>query len=150
MAFLLLVTWVPAIALLLVQVLFAGNFGFFRTNLYLFPAITLFSFIEAIMVATSMLALSSLSNSSRYVSILYTALIFFTPALFGVLRLVTGSSAISLISFPANLHQVGNAIFRLPLPYDTPWEVSLLMIVGLIVGSVLILERRVRGVEVIV
>jgi ABC-2 type transport system permease protein len=150
MAFLLLVTWVPAIALLIVQVLFAGNFSFFRANLYLFPAITLFSFIEVIMVAASMLALSSLSNSSRYVSILYAALIFFTPALFGVLRVVTGSSAMSLMSFPANLRQVGNAIFRLPLPYDTPWGLSLLMIVGLIAGSGLILERRVRGVEVVV
>ena len=150
MAFLLLVTWVPAIALLIVQVLFAGNFGFLRATLYLFPAITLFSFIEAIMIATSMLALSSLSNNSRYVSSLYAALIFFTPALFGVLRFVTGSSAISLMSFPANLRQVGNAIFRLPLPYDTPWGLSLLMIIALIVGSVVILERRVRGVEVIV
>jgi len=150
MAFLLLVTWVPAIALLIVQVLFAGNFSFFRANLYLFPAITLFSLIEVIMVAASMLALSSLSNSSRYVSILYAALIFFTPALFGVLRVVTGSSAMSLMSFPANLRQVGNAIFRLPLPYDTPWGLSLLMIVGLIAGSGLILERRVRGVEVVV
>ena len=150
MAFLLLVTWVPAIALLIVQILFAGNFSFFRANLYLFPAITLFSFIEVIMVAASMLALSSLTNSSRYVSILYAALIFFTPALFGVLRAVTGSSAMSLMSFPANLRQVGNAIFRLPLPYDTPWGLSLLMILGLIVGSGLILERRVRGVEVIV
>jgi ABC-2 type transport system permease protein len=150
MAFLLLVTWVPAIALLIVQALFAGNFSFFRANLYLFPAITVFSFIEVITVAASMLALSSLSNSSRYVSILYAALIFFTPALFGVLRFVTGSSAMSLMSFPANLRQVGNAIFRLPLPYDTPWALSLLMIVGLIAASGLILERRVRGVEVIV
>jgi ABC-2 type transport system permease protein len=150
MAFLLLVTWVPAIALLIVQVLFAGNFSFFLANLYLFPAITVFSFIEVIMVAASMLALSSLSNSSRYVSILYAALIFFTPALFGVLRFVTGRSAMSLMSFPANLRQVGNAIFRLPLPYDTPWSLSLLMIVGLIAGSGLILERRVRGVEVVV
>jgi ABC-2 type transport system permease protein len=150
MAFLLLVTWVPAIALLIVQVLFAGNFTFFSTNLYLFPAITLFSLIEVIMVAASMLALSSLSSSSRYVSILYAALIFFTPALFGVLRVVTGSSAMSLMSFPANLRQVGNAIFRLPLPYDTPWGLSLLMIAGLIAGSGLILERRVRGVEVVV
>ena len=40
MSFLLLVTWVPAILLLLVQILFAGNFTFFRDNLFLFPAIT--------------------------------------------------------------------------------------------------------------
>jgi ABC-2 type transport system permease protein len=149
MAFLLLVTWLPAISLLVVQVLFAGNFTFFRNNLYLFPAITLFSALEVVMVAASMLALSSLSNSSRYVGILYAALIVFTPALFNVLRFVTGSSMASLISFPANLQQVGNAIFRLPLPYDTPWVLSLAMIIALIVLSGVVLERRVRGVEVV-
>ena len=47
MSFLLLVTWVPAILLLLVQVMFAGSFAFFLDNLFLFPAITLFSFLQA-------------------------------------------------------------------------------------------------------
>jgi hypothetical protein len=140
---------VPAIVLLLVQIAFAGNFSFFVDNVFLFPAITLFSFIEVVMVSTSMLALSSLSNSSRYVGILYAALIFFTQALYGVLTLVTGGSRISWISFSANLTQVGNVIFRLPAKYETPWPVSLLMIVLLVAGSGLVLERRVRGVEVV-
>ena len=149
LVFLLLVTWVPAVALLVVQVLFAGNVGFVLDHLYLLPAMTLFSLIEGIVVASSMLALSSLSRSSRYAGMLYAAVIVCSPALVGVLRMVTGSSAIALMSFPANLRQVGNAIFRLPLPYDMPWALSLLMIVGLIAGSGLILERRVRGVEVV-
>ena len=42
-----------------------------------------------------------------------------------------------------------NAIFRLPLPYETPWLVSLLMIVGLVTVSGLVLEKRVRGVEIV-
>ena len=67
MTFLLLVTWVPAIVLLIVQIAFAGNFTFFRNNLFLFPAITLFAFIEVVLAASAMLALSSLSKSSRYV-----------------------------------------------------------------------------------
>ena len=40
-------------------------------------------------------------------------------------------------------------IFRLPLQYDTPWPVSLLMIVVVIALSGVVLERRVRGVEVV-
>jgi ABC-2 type transport system permease protein len=150
MSFLLLVTWVPAIVLLIVQVLLAGNFTFFRHHVYLFPAVTVFSFLQVIMVSTAMLALSSLSRSSRYVGILYAALIFFSQALYGVLTFVTGGSAISWMSFPANLTQVGNAIFRLPPRYETPWPVSLLMIVALIATSGIVLERRVRGVEVVV
>lgn len=146
---LLLITWVPAILLLIVQVLFAGNFTFVRNNLYLLPAITLFSFIQVVVVSTAMLALSSLSNSSRYVGILYAVVIFFTQALFNLLRFVIGTSTVSWISFSANLEQVADAIFRVTPQYDTPWPVSLLIIVGLVVVSALVLERRVRGVEIV-
>src|SRR5712691_10916880 len=89
MTWLLLVTWVPAIVLLIVQIAFSGNFDFFTSNIYLFPAITVFAFIQTVTVAAAMLALSSLSKSPRYVGILYAALLFFSQALFGVLRLVT-------------------------------------------------------------
>src|SRR6058998_965539 len=149
MSFLLLITWVPAMVLLIVQISFAGNFTFLKNNLYLFPAITVFAFIQVTMVAAAMLALSSLSKSSRYVAILYAAVIFFSQAIYGVLSLVTRSSQLSWISFPANLAQVGDVIFRLPPKYDTPWPVALLMIVGLIVVSGFVLERRVRGIEVV-
>lgn len=149
MAFLLLITWVPALLLLIVQIAFAGNFTFLRHNLYLFPAITVFAFIQVTMVAAAMLALSSLSKSSRYVAILYAAVIFFSQAIYGVLTLVTRSSQMSWISFPANLSQLGDVIFRLPARYDTPWPVALLMVVGLIAVSGFILERRVRGIEVV-
>jgi ABC-2 type transport system permease protein len=149
MTFLLLVTWVPAMVLLLVQIAFAGNFTFLRNNLFLFPAITVFSFVEVTMVAVTMLALSSLSNSSRYVGILYAAVIFFTQAIYGVVYVVTRSTAMSWISVSANLTQLGDLIFRLPPKYDTPWIVSLLVVVGLVAASGLILERRVRGVEVV-
>jgi len=147
--FLLLITWVPAILLLVVEVVFAGNFTFLRANAYLFPAITVFALVEVVMVSTSMLALSSLSTNSRFVGILYTALIFFSNALYGVLRAVTGSSMVSWISFGNNLAQIGDLIFRLPLRYQTPWPIALFMIVGLVGVSAFILERRVRGVEIV-
>jgi ABC-2 type transport system permease protein len=149
MSFLLLVTWVPAIVLLIVQISFAGNFTFLKNNFYLFPAITVFAFIQVTTVAAAMLALSSLSKSSRYVAILYAAVLFFTQAIYGVLSVVTRSTQLSWISFPANLAQVGDVIFRLPPKYSTPWPVSLLMILGLIAVSAVILERRVRGIEVV-
>jgi ABC-2 type transport system permease protein len=148
-AFLLLVTWVPALLLLVVQILFAGNFKFLVGNLYLFPAITLFSFIQALTVALAMLALSSLSRSSRYVGILYAALLFFTQAIYGVLRAVTGSTQLSWLSVPNSLDQLGNAIFKLPGRYDTPVALSALTVAAVLMASVAILERRVRGLEVV-
>ena len=149
MTFLALVTWLPAIVLLIVQIAFAGNFTFFKNNVFLFPAITLFAFIEMVLASSTMLALSSLSKSSRYVAILYAAVIFFTQAVYGVLYAVTRSTSFSWLSFSANLKQIGDVIFRQRLEYDTPWPVSLLMIVLLVVISAAILERRVRGVEVV-
>ena len=149
MAFLLFITWLPAILLLVVQVVFAGNFTFLWANAYLFPAITLYSIVQVVTVSTCMLALSSLSTNSRFVGILYTALIFFSSALYEVMRGVTGSTSVSWISYWNNLDQVGDVIFRVPLRFETPWPVSLAIVAGLVVVSGIILERRVRGVEIV-
>ncbi len=149
MAFLLFITWVPAILLLVVQVLFAGNFTFLMANAYLFPSITLFAFIEVSMVSMCILALSSLSTNSRFVGILYTALIFFSDALYGVMRSVTGGTHVSWISFGNNLAQVGDLIFRVPLRFETPWLLSFTVVLLLIGLSALVLERRIRGVEIV-
>jgi ABC-type transport system involved in multi-copper enzyme maturation permease subunit len=148
-AFLLLVTWVPGMLLLLLQVVFAGSFAFLRANLYLFPALTLAAIIQVLLSSFTMLALSSLSNSSRYVAILYAGAIFFTAAMFGALTAITGSTAVSWVSLTACVEQVVDVVFRMTPRYDTPWTVSLLVIIGLVVLSVSILERRVRGVEVV-
>jgi ABC-type transport system involved in multi-copper enzyme maturation permease subunit len=148
-SFLLFVTWVPAILLLGVQVVFAGNFEFLKANAYLFPAITLYAALEVSMTSTTMLALSSLSTNSRFVGIMYTGLIFFSLALYNVLRFITGSTRLSWVAFGNNLTQLGDVIFRVPLHFQTPWPVSLLIVVILIAVSALVLERRVRGVEII-
>src|SRR4029079_15888831 len=70
-AFLLFVTLVPALMLLVIQVLFAGSFAFLKKNLFLFPAITVAAALQVILATFTMLALSSLSKSARYVGILY-------------------------------------------------------------------------------
>ncbi len=72
--FLVLVTFVPAMTLLLVQIGFAGSLTFVRQNLYLVPAITLFSLVQVLLASCTILALSSLSNSSRFVGIMYAGL----------------------------------------------------------------------------
>jgi ABC-type transport system involved in multi-copper enzyme maturation permease subunit len=148
--FLILVTWLPAMLLLLVQVMFAGSFAFVSKNLFLFPAITVASLLQALLATFTMLALSSLSKSSRYVGILYAGIIFFTAAIYGAMYAITGGSTqLSYLSVGANLNQVTDIIFRLPPRYSTPWQVSLIVLIGLIAVSISVLERRVRGVEVV-
>lgn len=148
-AFLLFVTMVPALLLLLLQVLFAGSFAFLQKNLFLFPAITVAAVLQAILATFTMLALSSLSKSSRYVGILYAGIIFFTAAIYGAMLAITGSTRLSWLSLGANLTQVVDVIFRLKPRYATPWPVSLIVILGLVALSLSVLERRVRGVEVV-
>jgi ABC-2 type transport system permease protein len=147
--FLTMVTFVPAMLLLWLKVAFDGSFLFLKNNLFLLPAITVGSLIQVALASFTMLALSSLSKSARYVGILYVGITFFTTAIYGALYAITGSSRVSWISIAANVSQVVDVVFRLKPRYATPWEVSLLVIIGLIVISVSVLERRVRGVEVV-
>jgi len=147
--FLLLVTFVPAMLLLMLKVIFDGNFTFLKSNLFLVPAITTASLLQVSLAAFTMLALSSLSKSARYVGILYVGITFFTAAIYGALYAITGSSRVSWISIGANVSQVVDVIFRLKPRYATPWEVSLLVVIALVVLSISVLERRVRGVEVV-
>jgi hypothetical protein len=90
-----------------------------------------------------------LSSNSRFVGILFAGLIFFSEAVFGVLRIFTSGTEWSWVSMPDNLAQLGDLIFRMPLRYETPWPVSLLMLAVIAALSAIVLERRVRGVEVI-
>jgi ABC-2 type transport system permease protein len=147
--FLTLVTWLPAMLLLLLQVMFAGSFAFLQKNLFLFPAITVGSMLQVLVATFTMLALSSLSKSSRYVGILYAGIIFFTGAIYTAMYAITGDSSLSWLSVGASLSQLVDVIFRVEPRYTTPWPVSLTVIVGLIVLSISVLERRVRGVEVV-
>lgn len=149
MAFLLFVTWAPALLLLVVQVALAGSLEFARRNLFIVPAITLFSFLQVALATLTMLALSSLSKSSRFVGVMYAGIILFTGAIQGMFWFITRSSGASLISPSASLNQIGDVIFRTSPRYDIPWVWSLAAVLAVMVLSVVVLERRIRGVEVV-
>ena len=146
---LLLVTLVPALALLVMEMMFSASLTFLRTNLFLIPAITLYALVEVLLAAFTMLALSSLTTSARYTAVLYAGLLFFTSAVFNILRGATGSSMLAWLSLPANLEQIGDVIFRLPPRFESPWLLSVFVVAVVIGLSALVLERRVRGVEVV-
>jgi ABC-2 type transport system permease protein len=144
-----LVTWVPATMLLILEPLFAGNGRFISQNLYLIPAVAMFSLVEISVAAATMLALSSLSKSRWFVAVLYAGFAFFTQALFAATRIATQSTAFSWMSAFGNLAQVGDVIFRLQPRYETPPIVSgsILLVVLALSGAVL--SRRIRAIEVV-
>ena len=112
MSALALVTWVPAMVLLILQPMFAGNAAFIRHNLFLIPAIALFSLIEIAVGAFTMLALSSLSKSRWFVAVMYAGVAFFTQAIFAATRVATAGTSFSWIAMFGNLAQVGDIVFR--------------------------------------
>lgn len=147
--FLVSVTFLPAMMLLLTQAIFAGSFEFIRNNIYLLPAITLFSLAEVLLASTTMLALSSLSKSSRFVAIMYAGLFFFTLALFNALRGITGRTTFAWLAPSAALANLGDVIFRLQPRYQLSPVLAALTVAILIGGSIWILLRRVRGVDIV-
>ena len=149
MVFLALVTWAPALLLLVLQTMFTGSLSFVREHAFLIPAITLFGFLYVLLASITVLALSSLSTSARYAGMLYAGAVIFSEAVFQTLRGATGGTSLSWVSFSASLAQVGDVIFRVEPRYDTPWGVSLLAIAMVIAVSARVLARRVRGVEVV-
>ena len=149
--FLMLVTFVPAILLLLLQVMFEGSFKFLKTNLFLLPAIT-------VGVAAAGACVVDVHDAGAVVAVEERALRrrSSTPASPSSRRRSTacstpspGEHAMAWLSIGDNVAQVVDVIFRLKPRYDTPWQVSLLVILGLVVLSISVLERRVRGVEVV-
>ena len=143
------VTWLPAMLLLLLQMLFAGSAQFIREHLFLIPAITLLAAVQVFVSSFAMLALSSLSSNRRFVAIMYTGIIFFTAAMYQALKTITGSGAWAWISPWATLDILGGAIFRVQERPPMSPIAAAIAVLGLIAISIAILERRVRGVEVV-
>jgi len=149
LAFVLGVTLLPALLLLVVHVAFSGSLTFVMQNLYLLPAIVLYSLALALVGTFTMVALSSLSKSRRFTALTFTGLFFFTTAMYQALQRITGSRLWALISPRDILSEIGDAAFRIPGTRALPLWAALLGVAVIIALSIAVLERRIRGVEVV-
>jgi len=149
LAFVLGITLLPALLLLVVHVAFAGSLTFVRQNLYLLPAILLLSVTQALVGTFTMVALSSLSKSRRFTALTFTGLFFFTTAMYQALLRITGSGLWALMSPRDLLSVIGDAAFRIQGPRTLPLWGALLGVAVILALSVAVLERRIRGVEVV-
>jgi ABC-2 type transport system permease protein len=147
--FLLAASWLPAMALLGLQMIFAGSPDFIRDNPFLVPSITLFCAVEVLVSSLAMLALSSLSKSRRFVAVMYTGMIFFAAAVYGVLRAITGGTGWAWLSPEDVFDALAAAIFRAPRHPELPLPVAVIAIALFITVSIVILDRRVRPVDVV-
>jgi hypothetical protein len=76
-------------------------------------------------------------------------MIFFTQALFLVVIQVARRTTFSWMSLQASLQHLGDLVFRVQPRYDTPAWVTVLALAAIVGLSAVVLERRVRGVEVV-
>jgi ABC-2 type transport system permease protein len=149
LVFLLGVTWVPATLLLMVQMMFAGSTAFVVQNLFLLPAITLVCALQVGVSSLTVLALSSMSKSRRFVAIMFTGLLFFTAAMYQTLRGITGSRTWAWLSPSDAIGIIADRIFRTQTSATVPIWAALLTVIVLVAASLWVLERRVRAVEVV-
>jgi ABC-2 type transport system permease protein len=146
-AFLTAVTWVPAMMLLMLQVLFSGSLEFVSTHPRLVPAITITAALQVALASMIMLALSSLSRSRRFAAMLYAVVTIFAGTIEGVLQTATGAAGWVLLSPQNTLLVIADALFG--IEPEIPVTIALIAIVTLMAVCVAVLEQRVRGVDVV-
>jgi len=146
-AFLIAVTWVPAMMLLMLQVLFSGSLEFVSTHPRLVPAITITSALQVALASMMMLALSSLSRSRRFAAMLYALVTIFAGTIERVLQTATGAAGWVLLWPQNTLLVITDALFG--IEPEIPVTIALIAIVTLMAVCVAVLERRVRAVDVV-
>jgi ABC-2 type transport system permease protein len=146
-AFLIAVTWVPAMMLLALQVLFSGSLEFVSSHPRLVPAITITAVLQVALASMTMLALSSLSRSRRFAAMLYALVTIFAGAVERVLQTATGAAGWVLLSPQNTLLVVTDALFG--IEPEIPVTIALVAIVTLMGVCVAVLERRVRAIDVV-
>jgi ABC-2 type transport system permease protein len=148
-AFLVAVTWLPAMTLLALQVLFSGSLEFVSSHLRLVPAITIASVLQVALASMTMLALSSLSRSRRFAAMLYALVAIFAGAVQGVLQTATGAGMWVLLSPQNTLAVVTDALFGVEPETQISVAVALMAVIALLGMCVVVLEQRIRAVDVV-
>jgi ABC-2 type transport system permease protein len=147
--FLATVTWVPAMLLLVLQIMFSGSVDFVLDHPRLIPAITLAAALQVTLAAVTMVALSSLSRSGRFAAMLYAGLVIFAGLVETVLEAITHNAAWVLISPQNTLLFIMTAIFSGPPDNILLLAAAVAALIAVLIACVFILERRVRAVDVV-
>jgi ABC-type transport system involved in multi-copper enzyme maturation permease subunit len=147
--FLLLVTLVPGLAFILFKLLFSGSFHFLKTYPWLPLSVIGYSLFVTGFFCAYALLLSSLSKNRRYVSILIVAIYYFSEILFRFFfENLKKNPAFALFSIRTNLQQVAAWFFKLKPEYAVPWYWSFLVLLAVGMAAAVVINRRVRSVEV--
>jgi len=147
--FILLLSLVPGVLFILFKLLFAGNLVFLRHYPWLPLAVVGYSLVLTLFFAAYALALSALSRNNRYASLMIFGVYFISDIIFNIFYQNFHHPYLVLLSLKLNLQQVAAGLFGLSPPYAVPWSLSLGVLLGLVFLAFVILQKRIRSVEVV-
>ncbi len=149
MFFLALPTLVPALLLFLLALVFKADVEFLQEFYWVPGSIVAYSFLIMFSFSVIVLALSSLTRSSRFAGVNFIAVFFFSQILYGILSGILRTTYVAWISLGNNLTQVGDLLFGRQPKYLSPGWASILVLVLVGWGSLWLIHRRIRAVEVV-
>ncbi len=146
---LLSITLVPGVLLFIEHLFLVEGSTFIRENYWLIFSIILYSLIIVVPSSLLILALSSLTSNARYAAIGFGAILVGTPLVYQILRNITHSSKLAMVSIWANYDILGSKLFGLRPSYSSHWFWSLLTLIGMIAACLYILHRRIKAVQIV-
>lgn len=139
----------PGLLLFLMEVGLSTDTKFLAGYWWLPFAILGYSAVVITGAALLTLAVSSITRSGRYAGLLFFALVFFSQAGAGMLRLITGNHSFIVLSLISLVDQVGALFFGGEVEFGLHPIPSLLMFALMIGLSAYVLKRRVQAVEIV-
>jgi len=145
--FLSLITLIPGLFLFIIRLLFSNDLSFIKQYYWLPFSITGFSLIIIITTSCLIIAISSLFKSPRLAAIIFAIIFIFSPIIFRILNRIFHNTKVALVSYSHNISQTGSKLFGLKPSYASHWAWSLIIMMGIILFSLYIINKKVRGVE---
>lgn len=139
----------PGLLLVVFKLVFAGSFAFLRSYPWLPLSVVSYAALLTGFFGCYILLMSAVSRNTRYAVVLIFGAYYFSAVLAAMLKGIFRTPYMSLFSIPANIGQVGAALFgqKRPLPLPAVWSFAVLAAVCVLAAAVL--DRKIRSVEVI-
>jgi ABC-2 type transport system permease protein len=114
------------------------------------PAVVVDAVVVSLVFSLLALALSSLSRSARVAGMAFFGVVVALSPVAALLKALTDSPLVSLLSLWEDLATVGQALFGLPPdPLRPAWPYPALVLLATLLVSLAVLRARVRAVEVV-
>ncbi len=147
--FLFLLTLVPGLIFIIMKLIFAGSFKFFLSYPWLPLSVIAYSILVTAFFSFYTLFISSLSKNRLFVAVMIFGIYIGSEIIRAIFYENFHNHYFSLLSIGANIQQVGAAIFDQKTPYPIHWILSLLVLAALCVLAGFVLNKKVRGVEIV-